>query len=939
MAGAREQRKVVTILFCDVVGSTALGESADPEALRALLARYFERLSAIVEQHGGVVEKFVGDAVMAVFGVPVVHEDDAVRALRAAAEIRAALPELGIEGRIGVNSGEVVVGTEERLATGDAVNVAARLEQAAQAGEVLFGETTYRLARGSVEAEAVEPLALKGKSEPVPAWRLVSVAAETERSLDMPLVGRRQELAQLAEAWERARAEQRCELVTLVGDAGVGKSRLAAEFLAGVEATVARGRCLSYGEGITYWPVVEVLKQLERPPLDPAAEAALDVLLGGEGASSTDEIAWAFRKLLEASSPVIAVFDDIQWGEEAFLDLVEHVALLSTGAPILLICMARPELLDRRAGWGGVMRLQALGEDEVEELIGERIGAELREKVARAAGGNPLFVQEMLAMAGDTDGDVAVPPTLQALLAARLDQLDTGERTVLEHGAVEGEVFHRGAVQALTPEEVTLTPRLTALVRRELVRPDLGLLPGDDAFRFRHLLMRDAAYESTPKSRRARLHEVLAAWLEEHAAALVEVDEVVGYHLEQAYRYQAELGSPDPALAERAAARLSAAGRRALALGDVVAAASLLARAHELSPAPRPEIFMELADALFFQGRMDECEALLEDAVAGAPDRRTELGARLYLVEVRHWQGKGDVADLIPLAEQALEELDPDDDVALMRVWNAFGVVEMEASRYEGERRAYERALHYARRAGDAWFAEVALRMIGGTLIAGPTPVEEALRWFEENSAPRPRLGLRARLEAMRGNFERARELDREARAREEELGEPFSIASGVARGHMIERLAGDLAEAERRARRAQELFAGMSAATWGMEAQLALTLFALGRHDEAEEWARKAEEKAPGDDVDAQIAWRRARATLLAHGGELDEAERLAREAVALSEGTDMLGVSGDAFLTLAEVLEAAGRDARAELEQALALYERKGNVVMAERVRARLA
>nr|MBA3366923.1 AAA family ATPase [Actinomycetota bacterium] len=365
---AREQRKVVTVLFCDVAGSTALGESLDAEALRALLARYFQRMKSIVERHGGLVEKFIGDAVMAVFGLPAVHEDDAVRALQAAAEMQLALPELGIEGRIGVCSGEVVTGTEERLATGDAVNVAARLQQAAQPGETLLGETTLRLARDAVEVEPVEPLALKGKREPVPAWRLVAVStAAAERRFDSPLVGRERELGALAEAWERACGGTGCELVTVVGAAGVGKSRLAAEFLAAAEATVVRGRCLSYGEGITYWPVVEVLKQLEaqrsRVGLDPVAADALAVLLGEGGTSSTDEIAWAFRKLLEAvaaEGPLVAVFDDIQWGEDVFLELLEHVAFLSTGAPILLLCMARPELLDRRSDWSGVTRLQPL---------------------------------------------------------------------------------------------------------------------------------------------------------------------------------------------------------------------------------------------------------------------------------------------------------------------------------------------------------------------------------------------------------------------------------------------------------------------------------------------------------------------------------------------------------------------------------------------------
>ena len=353
-AAGREQRKTVTVLFCDVAGSTAMGESADPEILRGLLARYFERMRGIVEAHGGTVEKFIGDAVMAVFGVPVAHEDDALRACRAAVEMRDALPELGLDARIGVNTGEVVTGTAERLATGDAVNVAARLEQAATPGTILIGEGTHDFVRGVVEVEPLEALSLKGKSAPVEAFRLLSVLAEPERSHASRFVGRERELAALAQAWARAIAQNGCELVTVVGEPGVGKSRLVAEALDSLEARVVRGRCLPYGEGITYWPVIEVVKQLAALPSDPAAAAALRSLLGeSEQGTSADQIAWAFRKLLEEQAPLVVCLDDIQWGEETFLDLVEATALLSAEAPILLLCMARPELLERRPAWPG----------------------------------------------------------------------------------------------------------------------------------------------------------------------------------------------------------------------------------------------------------------------------------------------------------------------------------------------------------------------------------------------------------------------------------------------------------------------------------------------------------------------------------------------------------------------------------------------------------
>ena len=430
----------MSVLFCDVTGSTALGESIDPEALRALLARYFERMKAMIERHGGAVEKFIGDAVMAVFGVPAAHEDDALRAVRAAVEMRDALPELGVQARIGVNTGEVVTGTEERLATGDAVNVAARLEQAAGPGEIWIGEATLALVRDAAEVEDVEPLELKGKAEPVAAYRVLRVHEPPERRHLTRFVGRARELAFIRDAWDRARGERRCELVTVVGDAGVGKSRLVAEALGSLDGRVVRGRCLPYGDGITYWPLVEVLRQLDLRPPEAAAAAAIGSLLGeADVSTSAEEIAWAARKTFEHAAgerPLVVVFDDIQWAEQTFLDLIEHVALLSSGAPLLLLCMARPELTDRRAQWPVALRLEPLPPHDVDELIPTEMADELRERIARAAGGNPLFVAEMLAMSRDGEADIVVPPTLQALLAERLDRLEPRERRVLERGAV-----------------------------------------------------------------------------------------------------------------------------------------------------------------------------------------------------------------------------------------------------------------------------------------------------------------------------------------------------------------------------------------------------------------------------------------------------------------------------------------------------------------------
>jgi class 3 adenylate cyclase len=403
----RSSRKVVTALFCDVTGSTALGEELDPEVLRGVLQRYFEVMRGVIERHGGTVEKFVGDAVMAVFGIPVVHEDDALRAVRAAAEIRERLPALAAEVavqlrfRTGINTGHVLMGEGENLAVGDAVNVAARFEQAAQPGEIVLGEETLALVRDAVEVEALQPLALKGKSEPVAAFRLMSVdpgAPGVARHLDAPLVGRDHELRVLRQAWDRVVRESGCHLFTLLGAAGVGKSRLIAELLAGMadQASVLRGRCLHYGEGITFWPLVEALM-----PVGATAEQVLERLNGG-GAATAEELFWEVRRLLEsfaAKRPVVLYIDDLQWAEPMLLDFLDHIADLSRGAPILLLCTARPELLEERPAWGGgklnatTALLEPLDTEASEKLVeqlGDRLAREARARVIAASQGNPF---------------------------------------------------------------------------------------------------------------------------------------------------------------------------------------------------------------------------------------------------------------------------------------------------------------------------------------------------------------------------------------------------------------------------------------------------------------------------------------------------------------------------------------------------------------------
>jgi class 3 adenylate cyclase len=947
-ASGSERRKVVTVLFCDVVGSTALGESTDPEALRALLARYFERMKQIVERHEGTVEKFIGDAVMAVFGVPLAHEDDTLRACRAAVEMRDAFPDLGVEGRIGVTTGEVVTGTEERLVTGDAVNVAARLQQAAQPGEVLIGEPALALVRGAVEVETVEPLTLKGKAEPVPAFRLVSAGGAAERRDQARFVGREQELSLIRAAWERARSEGRCELTTIVGEAGVGKSRLVAEALALIGGRAVQGRCLPYGEGITYWPVVEVIKQLDAVPSDPVAAAAIRSLLGEASTAATaEEIAWAFRKLLEEQAPLIVVFDDLQWGEETFLDLVEHVALLSSGAPLLLLCMARPDFVDRRSAWSVALRLKPLPRDAVDELIGGQVAAELRGRIVRAAGGNPLFVAEMLAMAEQADFEVAVPPTLRALLAARLDQLESPERRVLERGAVEGEVFHRGAVQALAPEETQVTPRLAALARKELIRPDKAQLPGEDGFRFRHLLLRDTAYEALPKSARAELHERFAVWLEERGRQLVELDELVGYHLEQAARYKAELGQAEATLAERAGERLARAGRRALWRGDERTAAVLLERALELTRPIRLDVVLEIdltrAHRYTAPVRAAEIAEGAADRAHAARDHPGEALARavatFYRAQLSPELGLGEVEARARAALPLLERTG--DHAALVHLWDLLGFgVANNLGRYEEHERAAEQALHHARLAGER---PPDLFHLDHALGFGPRPADEALRKLDRllTEAPHPRVLLtRGWLLAMLTRFDEAAAIANPAFERWHEL-------TGGEHGRWmlaeIATLAGDHRVAADHLRRTCEWLDehGQRDFLSTFAPGLGRSLCALGQHEEALRWAQLGRDLGAENDVATQMLWRQVEARVRARRGEHARAEPLAREAVAISERTDMLNWQGDTRSDLAEVLHAAGRaeEARAALERALDRYERKRNLAMAERTRAGLA
>jgi hypothetical protein len=966
---------------------------------------------------------------MAVFGIPRLHEDDPLRAVRAAGEMRQALAHLnealerehgvGFTARIGVNTGEVVAGdgsSGQRLVTGDAVNVAARLEQAATPGEILLGETTYRLVKDAVEVEPVEPLELKGKSEPVPAFRLTEIHADVaghERHLDSPMVGRDKELDMLAGALDRAITERTSHLFTLLGPAGVGKSRLVAEFLNGpaAEATRLRGRCLSYGEGITFYPLAEVIQQAAGVERDDDVETARGKLAAlVEGAPNADGIVtnvggllawgepgavedayWSVRRLFEhlaRDRPLVVVFDDIHWAEPVFLDLIEHLADWTRDAAVLLLCVARPDLLEVRTNWGGgklnasTILLEPLdGETSstlVDNLLGEAdIPDTARRRILDAAEGNPLFVEEMLGMLIDDgllrfeDGawhavedlaDVTVPPTIQLLLAARLDRLDAEERAVIERGSVEGKVFHRGAVVTLSSEAVrpNVPTRLLALARKELIRPDRAEFAGEDAFRFRHLLIRDAAYHAMPKEQRADLHERFAGWLEGVAGdRLPEYEEILAYHLEQAYRFRTELGTADEHTAEVAAAAVSHAmssAERALAREDFPAARALLGRAADLaSGRRRAEALARLADADAatheYQAAIEHATAAMEEANA-AGDRVIALRAEVVLEGAL---GQTDPAHTLGRTRQRVVEIREEletlgDEDAIVQALLAEAVGEFYSGRCDRARQLQEAVLAKGIDLDPLRRREI----ITGVSVAvyfGPTPIDEALVLsdrLEPLGGGRlvPSMWLshqRMALYAMAGReAEALAEIEVSERLLAEIANPTLAVTRLQARGEALIHL-GHLEDAARVFREGIEVFDSLGETGFNstMTALLAGVLCRLGRVDEAEHYVERSIEMGAEDDFATQSEWRCAKARVLTARGEHDEALRLLDEAAAMVEETDYLTMQADAYAIRGLVLGRAGRhaEARAAFERAIELFEAKGAVPAAELVRADLA
>jgi class 3 adenylate cyclase len=955
-----DTRKVVTTLFCDIVDSTALGERLDPEVLHNLINRYFEEMRATIERHGGMVEKFAGDAVMAVFGIPHAHEDDALRAVRAAAEIRARMPAVsdetgvGLRFRTGVNTGLVLTVEGRSLAVGDAVNVAARLEQVAQPGEILLGPETLRLVRDAVEVEPVEPLSLKGKAEPVTAFRLLAVdpvGSIRARRVDIPLVGRNYELGLMRALWDRTVGQSVCHLVTILGAAGVGKSRLVAEFLAEVEdhACTLSGRCLPYGEGITFSPIVEALASVNA-----RARATLDRLDSG-GAATREELFLEVRRLLAsiaAERPLLLHIDDLQWAEPTLLDLVGNIIDLSRGAPILLVCTARLELFEDRPGWVGgrpaasTVILEPLGDAECETLLdalGVSLTLEARAQVIRTSDGNPLFLQEMVEVSRER-GAVVVPPTIHALLAGRLEGLAARDREILERGAVEGEVFHLATLRVLSNRsEDELAARLAGLVRRDLIRSHPATGWDGDAYRFRHLLIRDAAYERLPHAARADLHARFARLLEDTGSDLLELDEIAGWHLERAVQYRQDLGQEvDPAIRRRAADHLHAAGRRAAERSDSSAASNLLERALALteeSESQRRMIGIDLAERLIEAGELTRANELLTSAEhdsTSAEHGPATLNRLEWLVLAEPEQAAAAVEARLPTMLEELARARDDRRLAKAHML-AFWVHWASNQAIPAAEQARLAAEH-AGRAGDNGLRSRALGWYVVTIIYGPQNAGLIARELDAigQDEPGPYLAAcvdlgRGEVERLHGHFADAHELTQRAVDGFTGLGMHPMAAGCVQQLAQVE-----LSEGQTIAARESLLQCDAILAEHGERPQRATTQALLARVHGllgATELSREAlalseQLSAPEDAINFAIT-HGVRARLALAEDDPVSAERWARRAVEHALRTDFLGLRAEAKLGLAQVLRAIGQSTQAQVEarEALSLFAAKGD------------
>jgi class 3 adenylate cyclase/tetratricopeptide (TPR) repeat protein len=1004
---AAEARKIVTVLFADLVGSTAFEENLDPEGVRRVVGQLHDLLRRAVVGQGGRVVKTTGDGLMAVFGVPLVREDDAERAVRAAAAMQAdfarfAAPldtrlgsgALGL--RVGVNTGEVVVSAVDDDIIGDPVNTAARLEQAAAPGTVLVGPGTERLVRGRVVLEAVAPLALKGKQDAVDAWRVPAALTEPtgDREAPVGLVGRERELAQLHDAFERVRTDRTAHLVTVIGSPGVGKSRLVTESMTGLAERARLLRVQGRPEGGTgLTPIADGLRAFldvprgastdevrSRLPAELRADegdgdrvlALVRALLDGDPIGAMEETSWAVRRVLEAmarEAPIVVVLDDLHWTEAVVLDLVEHLARWLRDAPVLLVSVTRPELAERRAGLTAaphtVIRLAGLAPDSCRRLAHELLQADdlpdaVVERALRASEGNPLFLREVLRMLVDDGvlrraGDrwtltvdasgVEVPPTINALLAARIDQLTTDERVVLERAAVIGRSFTTDVLASLLPPQL---PDVDEVLRRLCGREMLdSVLDAGTAgeYRFHHALIRDAAYGRLLKEVRTELHERLG----EQVAAAGD-DELAGWHLEQAVGYRREVGLGEEsvigALAARAGEYLGRAGRRSLGADDPGSAAALLGRAVAAlrsAGAERTTLLLDRGDALLSLGDLTAADDVLDELSAlTGDDPLLRAGADTLVAQLNALRSPGSLTGAAERAGRAASVLlAAGDDRGAARAEGVHAQVLAALGRFGACEAALDRALAAARRVGDQRRANAVLALAPVAALWGPSPVARAsgrcldvIRVLRiTRGAPHVEahaLRCQAGLEAMRDRPDAAQRMLAIARSTFEDLGDRVGLLENSSTSALVALYAGDLPQAEERAREALAGYEAMGARTQMLTATslLARTLLEAGRVDEAAAVVAVAD---PGEDVPASITLASVRAQVLAESGELAQAEAAARAGVELAAATDALVHQAFAHLGMARVLARAGRASEAvdHARRARDLCAAKGSVV----------
>jgi class 3 adenylate cyclase/tetratricopeptide (TPR) repeat protein len=965
------ERKLATVLFVDLVDSTGLVTAVDPEVVRRRVNAFFERVSHCVELHGGIVEKFAGDAVMAAFGVPQTHEDDAQRAIRAALAMREAVAELELEARVGIEAGELVVeSSESTFATGEAVNLAARLQQAARPGEILVGPTAHRLAASSLVAEEAGPLELKGVDVPLRAWRVMDVTVEPVRSsgLRAPLVGRGTELELLENTFARTVRDRRAHVFTIYGEPGVGKSRLAREFVDGLErASSLVGRALPYGEGVTYWPLGEMIKAAagisDDDPLDEAfaklqeccAEQSVADVLGLaaglmealEGERSAQEISWAAAEVFErvaAVQPLVLLFEDIHWAEEPLLDLIEHLAD-RVRSPVLVLCLARPELLDTRPGWGGgrvrstAIELEPLSREESELLVEKLVaqltattGApppELSADLLVRTEGNPLFVEEtirMLVEAGAADaGSDRIPDTLHALIAARIDQLTPQGKALLQRASVVGRVFWRGALEHLSPDIEDADFLLEDLLLRELVlREARSSISGETAYRFKHLLIREVAYGGLAKLARAQHHARFAEWLADRTGE--ELVEIRAYHLDQAVEYLTELeGAPPESLAVETGAALVKAAKRAIAREAYANARKLGLRAIELRPTLGARYIAaraawRLQDWTAVKVEMER----VRDMARKEGERAIEALALTGIGEAT-LKRDGDPGTAKILVDDALQLLEGlDEPVAHFDALVVRATISAWQSNIDEMIAYMERAFAIAVDAERKDLQTLAAQALAQTHIVrleldeAERLLTRALELAGESGSLRARAGAALAYSwflTVNGELDAAETLLEEVRVTGIDLGIEPVAAQALARLGWIARRRGDHKRAEKLLRKALGIVEtrGDRGMLPDLQAGLATTLADVGKIDEAERLALEARANAGPQDVGSRVEAMEALAAVRAEQGRVSEADELFREVIAQARASQFPVLEIEPLERYVRFLRARGRDADA--------------------------